>query len=391
MSEQQILSQPKAAAPQIPFYRPALAHSANGFVKEALSASLSGGGRFTALCHTLLRRAVPSTVPFLTSSCTDALELAALALNLSPGDEVVMPSWTFPSSANAFALRGVVPVFVDVDPGTLNIDPAAAEAAITGRTRALLCVHYAGVACDMASLRALCEEHAIALIEDAAQGYGAFWCEQPLGGLGDMGAFSFHGTKNVSCGEGGALAVVRSDYLARIEIAWEKGTDRVRYGRGKVDRYQWLDLGSSFLPSELTAALLSAQLAETFAITAGRRAAWHRYAALFAEAAAPGATPLGVPQYARHNGHIFGVQLREAAWRKPVLAALAAEGIDARSHYQPLHLSPAGRRLCRTAGALPATESAFTRLVRLPIDTHITAVEQEHVVGVLLDAVNKLA
>ena len=376
--------------PRIPFYRPALAHSAIGFVKEALSGSISGGGHFTALCHTLLRRAVPNAIPFLTSSCTDALELAALALDLSPGDEVVMPSWTFPSSANAFALRGAVPVFVDVDPDTLNIDPAAAEAAITGRTRALLCVHYAGVACDMASLRALCEEHAIALVEDAAQGYGAFWCEQPLGGLGDMGAFSFHGTKNVSCGEGGALTVVRSDLLPRIEIAWEKGTDRVRYGRGKVDRYQWLDLGSSFLPSELTAALLTAQLAEAHAITAARRAAWHRYAALFAEAAAPGVTPLGVPYYARHNGHIFGVQLREGAWRKPVLAALAAEGVDARTHYQPLHLSPAGRRLCHIAGALPATEAAFTRLVRLPLDTHITAAEQEHVVGVLLKAVDRL-
>ena len=379
-----------AALPRIPFYRPALGLAAIGFIKEALSGSTSGGGSFTAHCHTLLRRAVPNAIPFLTSSCTDALELAALALDLSPGDEVVMPSWTFPSSANAFALRGAIPVFVDVDPDTLNIDPAAAEAAITGRTRALLCVHYAGVACDMASLRALCEEHAIALVEDAAQGYGAFWCDQPLGGLGDMGAYSFHGTKNVSCGEGGALTVVRSDLLPRIEIAWEKGTDRVRYGRGKVDRYQWLDLGSSFLPSELTAALLTAQLAETLAITAARRAAWHRYSALFAAAAASGATPLGVPNYARHNGHIFGVQLREAAWRKPVLAALAVEGIDARSHYQPLHLSPAGRRLCRTAGALPVTEAASAGLVRLPLDTHITAAEQERVVGVLLKAVDGL-
>lgn len=363
--------------------------AAIGFIKEALTTSLSGGGRFTADCHTLLRRAVPNAIPFLTSSCTDALELAALALDLRPGDEVVMPSWTFPSSANAFALRGAIPVFVDVDPGTLNIDPEAAAAVITGRTRALLCVHYAGVACDMAGLRALCEEHAIALVEDAAQAFGAFWHDQPLGGLGDLGAFSFHGTKNVSCGEGGALTVMRSDLLSRVEIAWEKGTDRVRYGRGKVDRYQWLDLGSSFLPSELTAALLAAHLIETAAITAKRRLAWNRYAKLLVEADRDGLQLPVVPGYARHNGHIFAVRLRDAAWRKPVMAALAAEGIDARSHYQPLHLSPAGLRLCRTACALPITEAAAASIIRLPLDTIITAAEQERVIGTLLDAVDR--
>lgn len=351
---------------------------------------MTGGGRFTADAHVLLRRAVPNAIPFLTTSCTDALELAALALDLSAGDEVVMPSWTFPSTANAFALRGATPVFVDVDSLTLNIDPAAAAAAITPRTRALVCVHYAGVACEMGALRALCAQHAITLIEDAAQGYGAFWQDQALGGLGDLGAFSFHGSKNVSCGEGGALMVVCSDLLPRVEIAWEKGTDRIRFARGKVDRYQWQDLGSSFLPSELTAALLTAQLVEATTITAAQRAAWDRYAGLFDAAPKSALIVPSVPAYARHNGHIYAVQLRDPTLRQPVLAALAAEGIDARTHYQPLHLSPAGRRFCRAAGTLHATEAAATRLIRLPIDAIITAAEQERVVGVLIDAVTRL-
>ncbi len=354
-----------------------------------MTGSISGNGRFTGDCHRQLRRTVPSAIPFLTTSCTDALELAALALGLEPGDEVVMPSWTFPSSANAFALRGAIPVFVDVDPRTLDIDPAAAAAAVTPRTRALLCVHYAGVACDMGPLRALCAEHRIALVEDAAQAYGAFWCDEPLGGIGDLGAFSFHGSKNISCGEGGALMVTRSDLLARVEVAWEKGTDRVRFGRGKVDRYQWQDLGSSFLPSELTAALLAAQLVEATAVNAARHRAWHRYAAMLDAASSAGLILPVVPDYARHNGHIFAVQVRDAAWRRPVMAALAAEGIDTRTHYQPLHLSPGGRRLGRTGGTLDATELAATRLIRLPIDTEITPAEQERVVGVLLDAVDR--
>ena len=352
---------------------------------------MSGNGRFTGDCHRQLRRAVPTATPFLTTSCTDALELAALALDLSPGDEVVMPSWTFPSSANAFALRGAVPVFVDVDPRTLDIDPAAAAAAVTPRTRALLCVHYAGVACDMSPLRALCAEHGLALVEDAAQAYGAFWHDEPLGGIGDLGAFSFHGSKNISCGEGGALMVTHSDLLERVEVAWEKGTDRVQYGRGTVDHYQWQDLGSSFLPSDLTAALLAAQLVEAAAVNAARHRAWNRYATMLAEASPAGLILPTIPSYARHNGHIFAVQVRNAVWRKPVMAALAAEGIDTRTHYQPLHLAPAGRHLGRTAGTLDATELAATRLIRLPIDTEITPTEQERVVGVLLDALDEMA
>ncbi len=360
-------------------------------IREAMLGSLVGGGRFTAECHALLRQAVPLAIPYLTTSCTDALELAALALDLRPGDEVVMPSWTFPSSANAFALRGAVPVLVDVDPGTLDIDPAAAAGAVTARTRAVLCVHYAGVGCDMDALVPMCRDRGIALIEDAAQAYGAFHRDRPLGGIGDLGAFSFHGTKNVSCGEGGALIVARDELLPRVEIAWEKGTNRLRFLRGKTERYQWLDLGSSFLPSELSAALLAAQLRDAGTVTALRRRAWARYDILLREAASPLLKPLAVPAYARHNGHIFAVRLRQAEWRKPVISALAAAGVEARSHYEPLHQSPAGRRLCRTAGALAATEAAAPCLLRLPLDAHITAEEQECVMGILLDTLRQLS
>ncbi len=350
---------------------------------------MSGGGRFTDECHRLLRQAIPAGVPFLTSSCTDALELAALALDPKPGDEVVMPSWTFPSTANAFALRGAVPVFVDATSGTLAIDPEAAAAAITARTRALVCVHYAGVACDMARLLPLCAHHGIALVEDAAQGYHAFWHDVPLGGIGDLGTISFHGTKNVSCGEGGALIVRRDDLLPRVEIAWEKGTDRLRFKEGRVDTYQWHDLGSSFLPSEVTAAFLSAQLAEAAPVTEARRLAWDRYAALMAEGGLPGLSGPVVPGYARHNGHVFAVQLEDARRRRDVLAHLTAYGIDARPHYHPLHASPAGRRLGRTSGRLAVTEAAGAGLIRLPLDASITRAEQERVIGALDDAVRQ--
>ena len=377
----------KSRRDTIPFYRPVVGASASRCVADALLGPISGGGRFTDECHRLLRQAIPAGVPFLTSSCTDALELAALALDLKPGDEVVMPSWTFPSTANAFALRGAVPVFVDVTSGTLAIDPHAAAAAITARTRALVCVHYAGVACDMARLVPLCEHHGIALIEDAAQAYHAFWHDAPLGGLGDFGTFSFHGTKNVSCGEGGALIVRDNDLLPRVEIAWEKGTDRLRFQGGQVDTYQWQDLGSSFLPSEVTAAFLSAQLAEAASVTKARRLAWDGYAALMAEGGLPGLIGPVVPAYARHNGHIFAVQLEDQRRRRDVLARLDTHGIDARPHYHPLHASPAGRRLGRTSGPLAVTEAAGGGLIRLPLDSSITRAEQERVINALDDAV----
>ena len=375
---------------KVPFCRPAVSTSALGYVTQALFGDTTGGGRFMMECHDLLRRAVPTGTPFLTSSCTDALELAALALDLKPGDEVVMPAWTFPSTANAFALRGAIPIFVDVEPGTLNIDPACVEQALTSRTRALVCMHYAGVACDMAALTRICSDHKIALIEDAAQAFDASWCGRPLGGIGDLGAFSFHGSKNVSCGEGGALIVCRDGLLSRTEVAWEKGTNRAGYMRGEADWYQWCDLGSSFLPSDLTAAFLAAQLSQTRSFTKARLTAHDVYARLFEAVGSTDFHCLQVPKYATHNAHIFAVQLNEPRWRESVLAALSAKSIDARTHYQPLHLSPAGRRLGRSVGRLDITEKAAATLIRLPLDTLISVTEQEYVVGTLVDAVKSI-
>lgn len=382
-----LASRPSDAA-AIPFCRPAVSEKAVGLVMKAIRAgALTGGGTYTAACHHLLRRAVPGGTPFLTSSCTDALELAALALDLRPGDEVVVPSWTFPSTANAIALRGATPVFVDVEAGTLNIDVRRAAEAVTRRTRAIVCVHYAGVACDMGALLDLCRTAGLVLVEDAAQAYGSFWQDRALGGIGDLGAFSFHGTKNVSSGEAGAL-IVRGDALVgRAEIAWEKGTNRLRYLRGEVDTYEWCDLGSSFLPSEITAAFLCGQLEEAARFTHARLEAWSRYMDLFGEAALGGAIVLPtVPAGARHNGHIFAVRVRDVAARD-VIGALAAEGIDARTHYRPLHSSPGGRRFGRSFGPFPVTDAACDRLVRLPLDTLISAREQERIVDIVVDTV----
>ena len=384
-------SKGEALRDRIPFSRPSIASAAADAVARSLAASsLTGNGSLTASCHDLIGRAVPGGRPFLTTSCTDALEMAALVLGLQPGDEVVMPSWTFPSTANAVALRGAIPVFVDVAPGTLNIDPACVEEALTARTRAVICVHYAGIGCEMEALRALCQARGLALIEDAAQGFGATWSGVPLGGWGDLGAFSFHGTKNVSSGEGGALVVNRSDLVPGAEIAWEKGTDRLRYQRGEVPVYEWCELGSSFLPSELTAALLSVQLQAAAEVTEARRSAWQRYADLIGQAE-PGPSlrlPV-VPEAARHNGHIFAVRVDDAAMRERIIVHLEAHGIETRTHYHPLHMSPAGRRYGRAVGSLPVTQAAAADLLRLPLDAMITPAEQERVVGTLVDEVRR--
>lgn len=372
---------------RIPFHRPFIAPNTPQALADALaSGSLVGGGHFAATCHELLQRAIPGSTPFLTTSCTDALEMAALLLRLKPGDEVVMPAWTFPSTANAVALRGAVPVFVDVDADTLNLDPHRAAAAIGPRTRAVFCVHYAGIGCDMDALVALCAEANLPLVEDAAQGYGARWRDRALGGIGDIGAYSFHGTKNVGCGEGGALIVNRPELVTLAEMLWEKGTDRLRHRRGETPYYEWRELGSSFLPSELTAAMLAEQLAAEQTVTLARRSAWARYQDMLTAASAQELARLPtVPEAAYHNGHIFAVRLRDALKRDLLLTHFADQGIEVRTHYRGLHHSPAGRDHGRTSGPLTNTEAAEAELVRLPLDAAITAQEQERVVQALLE------
>ncbi len=375
----------------IPFHRTAISHdAASATARVLLSGAVSAGGDAAAECDELLRQAVPSGRPFLTHSCTGALELAALVLELGPGDEVIMPSWTFPSTANAVALRGAVPVFVDVCAQTLNIDVERARAAVTARTRALVCVHYAGVACDMAALTALCQDHGLALVEDAAQALGARWRGRPLGSFGAMSAFSFHGTKNVSSGEGGALIVNQTDLAEAAERAWEKGTDRARFERGEVDRYEWCSLGSSFQPSALTAAFLAAQLRRTTDFTARRLLAWRRYAQMLRSDVDPCLRTPRPPRDAEHNGHIFAVHV-PAEVRAQLIAYMYAAGVDARFHYSPLHLSTAGRRYARAVGPLDVTEAAARTLLRLPLDSYITADEQAHVVATLKSGLAALA
>jgi dTDP-4-amino-4,6-dideoxygalactose transaminase len=369
----------------IPFNRIHLTGREQGYLAEAIGGTkLSGDGPFTRRCSALLERSTGSAHVLLTHSCTAALEMCALLLDLEPGDEVVMPSFTFVSTANAMALRGAVPVFVDVRADTLNIDPQAIEAAITPRTRAIVVVHYAGVGCDLDQIVAVARRHGVAVIEDAAQAIGATRGGRVLGSIGDLGAISFHDTKNVICGEGGALLVNRGDLAYRAEVLREKGTDRSRFMRGEIDKYTWQDVGSSFLPSELLAAFLLAQLEAMDDITGARRAAWARYQERLAPLEAKGLLRRQfVPDDAQPNGHICFVLAAPGIDRDAVLARLRDEGIGATFHYVPLHSAPAGRRLGRAHGSLAVTDDAAARLIRLPLWVGISEAEQARVVDVL--------
>jgi dTDP-4-amino-4,6-dideoxygalactose transaminase len=352
----------------IPFVRPDVSPDAIALVAQSLaSGQLSGDGPFTARAHRWLEQRHPGRDALLVHSGTAALELAALLLDLQPGDEVIMPSFTFTSTANAVALRGAVPVFVDVDEGSLNLDPDSARAAITSRTRAILVVHYAGIAADMDAFTALARAHGLALVEDAAQGLGATWRDQPLGAIGDLGCLSFHATKNIAAGEGGAL-LLQPAFSERAEILREKGTDRSRFLRGAVDKYTWRDVGSSYLPADFVAALLCAQLERCDDITATRRRDWWHYHAALEPLEALGVLqrPVVSP-HAGLNGHIYFMRCRSREARTSLIAALADAGIQATFHYQPLHESPAGRRVARVHGSLERTERAAHALVRLPL------------------------
>ncbi len=368
----------------IPFNRPLLTGRERAYLAEAMAgAELSGNGPFTSRCQDWLECTTGSARVLLTTSCTAALEMCALLLGLAPGDEVIMPSFTFVTSASAFALRGAVPVFVDINPATQNLDPEGVAAAITAKTRAVLAVHYAGVACDMAALLALAERHGLKLVEDAAQGIEARWRGRALGSIGDLGALSFHESKNLHCGEGGALLVNRPELIPQAEILWEKGTNRQQFFRGEVDIYTWLELGSSFQPSELNAAFLLGQLEEATAVTAERLALWRRYhRALEPLERAGQLVRPHVPNEATPNGHIYYVILPSREARTKAIGELKASGIQAFFHYVPLHASPAGRRFGRAADGMTATARAGERLLRLPLWRGMTD-EPERVAGAL--------
>ena len=312
--------------------------------------------------------------------------MTAMLAGIGPGDEVIMPSYTFVSTANAFVLRGAVPVFVDIRADTCNLDETLVEAAITDRTRAIVAVHYAGVACAMDALKEIARRHQLLLIEDAAQGVMARYKGQALGAIGDFGTYSFHETKNVTCGEGGALLVKAPDAAQRAEIIREKGTNRSQFFRGQVDKYTWVDVGSSYLPGELVAAFLWAQLQEAETITAARLAIWARYHALLAPLEAAGLLrrPV-VPADCEHNAHMYYVVLAPHIDRQQVLAGLRAAGVNAVFHYVPLHSSPAGRQFGRVHGSLAVTDRVGEQLLRLPLWIGLTAEAQEDVVRHLRD------
>ena len=370
---------------KVPFNWPYMTGKELQFIAEAhLQGRLAGDGPFTERCHRWLEARTGCAGALLTHSCTAALEMAALLLEIKPGDEVIMPSYTFVSTANAFVLRGARPVFVDVREDTLNIDERLIESAITRHTRAIVPVHYAGVGCQMDTIMQIAAAYDFKVVEDAAQGVMASYKGRPLGSIGHLGTYSFHETKNVISGEGGALLVNVPELIPMAEIYREKGTDRSRFFRGEVDKYTWQDVGSSYLPGELIAAFLFAQLEEADLITAQRLEAWERYHELLEPLESAGylRRPI-VPDECRHNAHMYYVLLQPWADRPRVLSEMKRCGISAIFHYVPLHRSPAGLRYCRTCDELPVTDSVSERIIRLPLWIGITPEQQLRVVGVL--------
>jgi dTDP-4-amino-4,6-dideoxygalactose transaminase len=353
------------------------------YVQESMSGTLlSGDGPFTRRANELVAELTGGLAALLTTSCTHALEMSALLLDLGPGDEVILPSFTFVSTANAYALRGAVPVFVDVRPDTLNLDERLIEAAITDRTRAIVVVHYAGVACDMDAITAIAARHGLTVIEDNAHGLGGTYAGRPLGSLGAMATQSFHVTKNVQCGEGGALVLNDAALVDRAEIIREKGTNRSQFFRGMVDKYRWVDIGSSYLPSDLLAAVLTAQLEGFDEIQAHRHAVWRAYDERLAGwAAEQGVRQPVVPADREHPAHMYYLLLPGLGDQQGLIGHLAERGAHATFHYIPLHSSPAGERYGRVApGGCPVTDDVSARLVRLPLFAGMTDAELDRVV-----------
>lgn len=344
---------------------------------------LSGDGEFTKKCHAWLESKIGCYKALLTHSCTAALEMAAILADIQPGDEVIMPSYTFVSTANAFVLRGAVPVFVDIRPDTLNIDESQIEAAITPKTKAIVPVHYAGVGCEMDVIMALADKYNLLVIEDAAQGIMSKYKERPLGSIGHLAALSFHETKNLISGEGGALLINDSKLIERAEIIREKGTNRSKFFRGQIDKYTWVDMGSSYLPSELVAAFLFAQLESAEDITQNRLRIWENYHKRFLDLEKKGILrrPI-IPENCQQNGHLYYLLLQSGEHRTKLLEYLKHKKIGAVFHYIPLHSSPAGKKYGKAYGSLKITDTVSEHLVRLPMWIHL---EQELVTDIVYE------
>lgn len=351
----------------IPFNKPFIIGRELSLIADAVSRGhLSGDGHYTRLCNHWFEEKLPCRKALLTHSCTAALEMAAILCDLQPGDEVILPSYTFVSTANAFALRSAVPVFVDIRPDTLNLDERLIEAAITPRTRAIVPVHYAGVPCEMDTIMAIAQHHNLLVVEDAAQALLSTYKGKALGTIGHFGCLSFHETKNIISGEGGALLINDERFVDRAEIIREKGTNRSQFFRGEVDKYTWVDIGSSYLPSELVSAFLYAQLERADEITAQRCHICSTYASQLAPLEEAG--KLRLPHFdADSNGHMFYILLDSLATRTALIAHLKAESIHPVFHYVPLHSSPAGQKYGRVSGSMKVTDDISERLLRLPL------------------------
>jgi len=367
---------------KIPFNRPSLVGKEMEYVAQAVAnGHISGDGDFTRRCHELLEGALGVKKALLTTSCTHALEMAAILLDIQPGDEVIAPSFTFVSSVNAFALRGARPVFADIRPDTLNIDETKLEPLITPKTKAIVVVHYAGVACEMDAVMEIANRNRIAVIEDNAHGLFGKYKGRYLGAFGAFATLSFHETKNFSCGEGGALLINDPAHIERAEIIREKGTDRTRFFRGQVDRYTWVDTGSSFLPSDMLAAFLLAQLEEREKIQERRRQIWETYfERLPAWAGDHGVRLPVIPDHCEQTYQMFYLLAREPDQRQALIRRMRERGILSVFHYLPLHLAPMGRKFGGKEGDYPVTEWASDRLLRLPFYVDLSREEQQSVI-----------
>lgn len=368
--------------PRVPFNSPRLVGLERQHMSEALAAAhISGDGAFTRRCHAILERETGAAKALLTTSCTHAMEMAALLLGVAPGDQVVVPSFSHASAVSGFVLRGATPVFSDVRPDTFNLDESRLEDLLTPRTKAIVVVHYAGVGCEMDAIQRIADTHGIVVIEDNAHGLFGRYRGRPLGSFGRMATQSFHETKNIQCGEGGALLLNDANLVTRAEIVRQKGTNRAEFFRGTVDKYTWVDIGSSWLPSELLAAFLFAQLERRDAIQAKRRAVWERYRLGLAEWADENCVGLPtIPAHCQQPHHMFYVVLPSLESRTRFLAALREEGFDGAFHYQPLHASPMGRSLGGRPGQCPVAERAGDRLARLPFYNDLAPADQDMVI-----------
>lgn len=376
----------------IPFNKPFKIEKEFEYIQDAIDkGELKGDGYYTEKCHLILKEILNCKKALLTHSCTAALEMCAILLELEPGDEVIMPSFTFVSTANAFVLRGAVPVFVDIKKDTLNIDESLIEQAITSKTKAVCVVHYAGVACEMDKIVEICKKHNLTLIEDAAQALGSFYKDKKLGTIGDLACFSFHETKNVISGEGGALIINNDKYIKRAEIIREKGTNRSQFFRGEIDKYTWVDIGSSFLPSELISAFLYSQLENIEKINNKRMLIWNFYNHMFKEYEEMGfiKRPFIAPDCV-HNAHMYYVLFNDICDRTEFINYMKKNKIHPVFHYIPLHSSPAGQKYGKVVSKMDVTNKISDTLLRLPMFYELNSEELSYIAEVTNEYIRKV-